>query len=913
MRKIAQITVLIFLLAGCSSLKQGWNNFTAYYNTYYNAKKFYNSGLEKNQNQQPDINPFSPIRVHRSPTDAGLEDFQKAIEKGSAILRNHNDSKYVIPVLFIIGKSYYYRSDYFSALEKFEELAALADGAQRHEAIIWQGLTYLELSNYDQGIEVLEYELDGEETWLPHWRAEAQLVLGELHAEQENWETADMYLERALPGIVQEEKQAKTHFLLGQVLEKMGELNRALFSYTKINDLRTDFDLEFNATRKQAEVSREIGNYDYAVSIYQRMRRDDKFLTYRSDLQYEIARTLQLKGDQAGAIQNYNSVLRNRIQPPSDYTLAKTYYGLGEIYRDEYEDLGLAAAYFDSSASQRVDETLLDDDFDARELASSYGQYVDIRNNISRRDSLLNLAAMDKDELESFLDDLRQQELEKMEEELDEIRDQRDQMLVADPSQEPIQAATTTEYGFLNIESPTRLADASLQFQAVWGDRPLADNWRRRADVSGSRFDQISETEGDSSENGTGNLRATGIQPTIDTSEIPFSDEAKQEMYKEIESYNYRLGNLFFLSLDMPDSAGVYYQKVADSGYDEDLAIKSLYSIAEVQMLQNQQEEAEKWYRKLEERAPNSVYTERLAERLGIQSPEDSQDENEMDGEIAIEVTDSSFVNIENTAQLTMVDSTEAESIRPFILLDEAKTYMQQARNEPGLDEQIEQWFKEQQEIKSKRDQFEELQDSARVMLSDTTLTQEQQNHWQQIADSTFQQPTTTETYPFEGALWDSTRSILQRIENEYSASTVMPQVQILQETLTRPESDSLFISDTTSVRQDQVISESGSESPGYSRCEELGITMNLEDGMDGFMNSLTYPDWTQDVSIRGELEYLFVIESDGRIQSYEQLSRMDRSGIPEAVENGIRTKLSFELHNSGETVECTVIFPFNL
>jgi hypothetical protein len=134
-RKIVQITVLVFLLAGCGSLNQGWNNFTAYFNTYYNAKKFYNSGLEKNQNQQPDINPLVPIRIHESPTDAGLEDFAKAIEKGSAILREHDDSKYVVPALFIIGKSYYYRSDFFAALEKFEELDALAEGVERQEAI----------------------------------------------------------------------------------------------------------------------------------------------------------------------------------------------------------------------------------------------------------------------------------------------------------------------------------------------------------------------------------------------------------------------------------------------------------------------------------------------------------------------------------------------------------------------------------------------------------------------------------------------------------------------------------------------------------------------------------------------------------------------------------------------------------
>jgi len=381
-------------------------------------------------------------------------------------------------------------------------------------------------------------------------------------------------------------------------------------------------------------------------------------------------------------------------------------------------------------------------------------------------------------------------------------------------------------------------------------------------------------------------------------------------MYAEIESYNYRLGNLFFLSLDMPDSAGVYYQKVADSGYDEDLAIRSLYSIAEVKLLLNQQEEAENLFEQLKAQAPNSIYTERLAERLGIPSSENVEDENRSDLGMNVVVSDSTVDSAQALTSEIVVDSSEAESVRPFLLLDEAKTYMQKGSNQPGFDEDFSQWFEEQQEIESKRNQFEELKDSARVMLADTTLDDTRQQYWQQIADSTFKEPEITENYPFEGAYWDSTRSILQEIETEYSASTVMPQVQILRETLSKPSVGSLGIRDSTMV-QDQEETEE--EAGNYPSCEAAGITINMGGDMESFMNSLSYPEWTQDVSIRGELEYLFVVEPDGTIQSYEQLSRMDRSGIPQALESGIETNVTFDAHSSEEPVECTMIFPFNL
>lgn len=908
-KKTVQIAVLAFLLAGCGSLKQGWNDFTAYYNTFYNAKEFYNAGLEKNRNQLSEINPNQLIRVHSSPTNAGMEDFEKAIEKGSGILRNHDHSKYVIPALFIIGKSYYYRSELFAALEKFQELNTLATGEDRQEAIVWLGLTYLEMSNYEQGLEVLEYELEGDLEWTPRWRAEAEIVLGELHMELENWETSSRYLQNSLTGIEDEEKKAKTHFLLGQVFEQMGELNRALFSYTRINDLRTNFDLEFNATRKQAEVSRQIGNYDYAVAIYRKMRRDDKFLEYRGDLQYDIARSLQLKGDQGGAIENYNNVLSDRAQPPSTITIAKTYYGLGEIYRDDLEDLGMAAAYFDSAASQRVDQSQLSADFNARELASSFGEYVSIKKNIAGKDSLLNLAGMDPEELEKFIEQLRQQELEKMEEEFEQMKDQRDRMLVADSTQETVQAASTTEYGFLNIESPTRLADASLQFQAIWGDRPLADNWRRREAVSGSRFDQMSEISPHSAQQSNGELTSTGIMPTIDTSDIPFSEEAKKEMKSEIEALNYRLGNVFFLSLDMPDSAKVYYQKVIDSGFNEDVVTQSMYSIAEVELLQNNTEQAKQWYQKLKGRESAITYANRLAERLGMEQEEQAEREESPPGlEYNLFESDSTMASEE---LVMLSDSTANENVRPYLLFDIAQKTMQKAKDQPGFEDEVQKWFDEQREFESKREEFETLKDSALVMLSDTSLTGQQQHYWQSIADSTLSEPDFSEVFPFEGAYWDSTRAILQQIENQYSASQIIPRVKILRETLAKPAADSTMADDSLSNGSIQLVPDE--ETAGYPACADLGITPDMEGGMDSFMNSLTYPSWTKDVSIRGELEYLFTIEPDGTIQSYEQLSRMDRSGIPQAVETGIDNNLRFTPAGGEEAVQCSLIFPFNL
>src|SRR5690625_1744888 len=128
-------------------------------------------------------------------------------------------------------------------------------------------------------------------------------------------------------------------------------------------------------------------------------------------------------------------------------------------------------------------------------MDASVGRYGSTKREIASADSLLQLAELEEEECEAFVEKLRREEAEKIESELREIQAQRNQMYLAETQDTILEAATSTEHGFLSINNAVNLADASLQFQAVWGDRPLDDNWRRRSAVSGSGFDRPAEAE----------------------------------------------------------------------------------------------------------------------------------------------------------------------------------------------------------------------------------------------------------------------------------------------------------------------------------------------------------------------------------------------------------------------------------
>ncbi|MEX0904949.1 MAG: tetratricopeptide repeat protein [Balneolaceae bacterium] len=856
MNKLLYIFLISVLLAGCAGpLKQNWQNFTAYYNTFYNARQFYAAGLEKNTAQIPDINPLVPIRVHVSPTRAGLEDFSNAIERGASILRNHENSKYVTQALALIGKSYYYRSEFFAALEKFQELQAIGNSEEIQQAVLWQGRVYMEMDAISEGIRFLETEIEQTDDWVPHILAEAEIILAQLYVEQQNPDMALNYLSNSISDTEDGNIAARAYFLQGQLFEEIEKYEQALYSYSRIQELKTSYNLEFNALRKEAEVLRKLGNYSRAQALYSQMARDDKYIDYRNDLNYEIARTYQDRGDAGHSLTRYTQILSGRFQQISNIVRAKTYFGIAEIYRDHFDDFSMAAAYFDSAANVQADPSLLPENFNARELAVSFGEYASVKEEISGLENLLHLGSLSSEELDSVLVEMEKERALERSEERRRNQNIEDQLvLVNEPSDSMIDASENTGDGFLSIRNPQRVNDASLQFQAVWGDRPLADNWRRRSELSGSRHSEpIVLTDGNSEEI----LAIPGEdewQAEVIFNEIPYNEDEKNDMTARVEELNYRLANIFFLSLGMPDSAKVYYRQVADSSSQSNLVTRSLYSLAEIELSEGNRNEALKWSEVLMENYPASHYTQRIAERLEI--PHSVQTDEAVSVEERYLQILSSGDPAGNAAELQQLAEEEehSESRKAYILFEAAKEYMKAARHADG-----------------------------------STGRPLQVNN-------------------FKGAYWDSTRSVLGQIETQHASSGVMPRVRLIQETLQQHDIN-------PDEQEEEIIAQTDREEAltAVPPCEEMEPPVEISGGMSIFLENLTFPDWTRDIAMRGEIIYSFAILPDGSVESYELVSRMDRTGIPQSYERAIENHLNFEPTRRDTLVKCSVTFPVNL
>ena len=624
LRFIAFVLVIPLLMQGCTGmLKSSWRDFNAYFNTYYNAKTSFELGVDLLEQQEMTINPERPIRIHPTPRRAGQANFEHAAQKSGDVIRFHPRSRWVDNAIMIIGKSYFYQQQFFSADQKFLELlGTTTDPKLSQEAILWRGRAALELENYVEGINYTQSRLFSTEfDWDRRIEAEVRLVIAQLLVARGEYEEAVGYIAEALPDIRDRKIEMRAFFLYGQLLEMLGRYDEAFQAYDRAtHQSNPSYELIYHAERKLGVVARKRGDLEWAYDHFVSLSRDDRHFQHIAAIEYEIGRTLQEMENYTRARQRYEQVLRRRSQAPTREVQAQIFYGMAEIYRDFYLDFTLAAAYFDSSASEAANLEQLPRNFDADLMSRSYGEYSRLQKEVHHLDSLLWLGGLSEAEFDSVINVVRERKIAEIEQ---QEREQRRQQLISitDMDEAGTQADEQTESGFLNHRDPQLMQQNRQAYQAYWGARPLVDDWRRMEAVRVNIVRQFEEEGGEVGD--VDEVIQQAIAPQrqvveIDISAIPFTEEDKRETRRMIASHEYEIGNVFFTSLAMPDSAARYYRNVMRRFPDSEVAPQAIYSLSELYQSAGDSTQAIQYAMQLVDFYPNTIYAERMSDRYNL-------------------------------------------------------------------------------------------------------------------------------------------------------------------------------------------------------------------------------------------------------------------------------------------------------
>ena len=117
------------LLVCCLSLSA-----CVYFNTFYNAKKFYRKA-EKERVKHEEVyagwafDGAGP-ELQRQRSNQADQFYDKAARKASKVLEKYKESDLVDDAMFLMGKSFYWRGEYLRSVQSFRDLETNFDGGR---------------------------------------------------------------------------------------------------------------------------------------------------------------------------------------------------------------------------------------------------------------------------------------------------------------------------------------------------------------------------------------------------------------------------------------------------------------------------------------------------------------------------------------------------------------------------------------------------------------------------------------------------------------------------------------------------------------------------------------------------------------------------------------------------------------
>ena len=645
MRTIIVLCVLL-CLTGCGSgsfLGSRFEDFSTYYNKFYNAKRSLNEGIrdfEEKLDQQPiDQGVFLSLFERSQQANTQRKPFEDAVKKSADILRDSPNSKWVDDALLVIGKAWFFTLNFVGAEEKFNDILKL-DSPLKDEANFWLARTLIASGAYEDAATHLQAILNAEDL-ASRWEPRYRLALAELYVRSENWGEAAVQLEDGLEATRDRKLAARAQFLSGQVLEQLERYEDAVSAYERVQLHKPFYELSYAAQFSAVRVLADHGHADEALIQLRRMERDDKNYDYRAKLAYLRGRVFMAQGRYSDALDIYNGLL---YDPTTNGTSVRgeVHYTLGTFYRDVAVDYPYAAAHFDTasrvikppgsrqSSRQRATESEIPSPgaiIDSDEQAEIFGSFSEVMDQIVLMDSLLYLGTLDDSSFAAVVLELRRRrakELEEMQKEM--LQRQTELAFRSGVSSVGTEygyrgaqvAGSEGEAGFLYHKDGVRMLQARQDFVSIWGERPLAPNWRRIAAIEAAQ----TETREDGQEESTQTYQLNTVMPVVDVSRVPRTEEKFHDMMVERAHARYELGNVLFLSMHQPDSASAWYRMVIDENRDPKIVQRAYYGLAEIHRTLGDTLAANRMYETIISDYPESDLSDQAHIRLARSIPD---------------------------------------------------------------------------------------------------------------------------------------------------------------------------------------------------------------------------------------------------------------------------------------------------
>ncbi len=617
--------VALIILGACASHKKNifsktYHNTTARYNAYYIAKediKEVEAAIVDNHN-----NNYNKILgvfydIDSSTINGVRTQLDDAIVKASLAIQRHENSDWVFPSYYLVGKARYYGGDFVNAIETFKYINKNSEDKNiRHRALVALMRSFIDYNEHSNAVAVADY-LKKENLNKENMR-DFLLMKAYLFQVREDYDKFVPNLSQAVEIETSKKKKARYYYILGQVYQHLGFEGEAYNNYKKCLKSNPEYELSFYAKLNLAQVTELDKKVDLKKirGYFKKLLKDDKNREFVDRIYYEMANFEIKHNDPDLAVEYLKSSLASSVNNPRQKGYA--YLKLGELYYELYKDYELAQAYYDSTvAVLPQDEERFNEIKDRSQILTEFVQQL---QTIQLQDSLLVLSEMNKADLQQLLDDVVAEEV-RLEKERKRYARKLARQTTTAGSGAMAGRAFANPFG-IDENSPTEgdtwyfynlaaVSSGRSQFLSKWGNRLLEDNWR----LSQKQAISIFTEENEVNPQDTTSTVDTDFQDVPDTEEriaalmqtIPFSESAKTESLKKIEEAYFKLGGIYNFQLEEDENAIQTFEKLLSRFPGSEHEPETLYLLYLIYN-KSDQIKSENHKQKLIETYPKSVY-----------------------------------------------------------------------------------------------------------------------------------------------------------------------------------------------------------------------------------------------------------------------------------------------------------------
>lgn len=623
------IPFLIFL-SGCGV----WEDFTTYFNRWYNIKQLYNDIETDIASQRKNIFANEPLVLSGN----SITNLTKLVDKCSDLLQFNKNSSFVDDALLILGKAFYYQTNYQKSKRKFEELISTEPSEKvKLEAELWIAKCEMQMRNFTTGLNLLraageaaivkEYDEIIEQSFIEEIKYFKSI---------ENYSTSIDLLNRFVEYVSDDELLALIYMELGNLYTIQENYSNAVDSYRLAIENTSDFDIEIKATLNYASSLRLNNEVEKSLDFLQSIKRKDKFLESLAQIELEIGKANVVLGRFQEALESFVKVDTTYKNSPF---AALSAYEIGKLYEFNLGNFDSAAFYYNSAQLSNPPKEYQKEIVKKNSLFSSY---LRLRKSIDNYDRqlfyALNPEIYIKDSIEYVQDSLQilQEYLEKKEladiwNSISEANEKkitvnyltlRDSIFVRDS----IKLSDSLNKAFVQLEPDSiikillikalsrdsiKVVD-SLKTEGIFLDPEEINTvlTERRNKLITSKHNKNSLTD---------------LKNTIPVDSIAFKKNPPtlpsiplEQLKNLIAKNRLELGNLFFTEIEIPDSAYHLYNEIVTNFDSTQYYPDALFALGTYYLMVNQKTKADSLFKKIYDEFKDNSLANSAADKLGL-------------------------------------------------------------------------------------------------------------------------------------------------------------------------------------------------------------------------------------------------------------------------------------------------------